>query len=242
VEAIAGRLSHCAGILEIGPGPGVITSRVAETAQKVIAIELDDRMISALGESAPTVDVRKADALQADLAAILQELPEPRGLVSNLPYYITGPLLTRIAAVRDHYERTILMMQKEVAERVQAEAKTSARGSLSVFLQAQFEIDKVVQAPAGAFLPPPKVDSTVLEFTPNDLGVPDEKPFFKLIRQSFAQPRKTLANNLVAAYHVPREEVLTWIAEAGLKELARPQELTLKEWKTLNAVLALPTM
>ncbi|MBN9500975.1 MAG: ribosomal RNA small subunit methyltransferase A [Armatimonadetes bacterium 55-13] len=238
VDAIEERLSSYRGMMEIGPGPGVITSRLANMAEKTIAIELDDRMISALGESAPGVDVRKADALKVDLKAILEELPSPRGLVSNLPYYITGPLLTRIAEVRGSYEKAVLMMQKEVADRVLAAARTSARGSLSVYLQSQFSIEKVVSAPAGAFLPPPKVDSTVLQFVPKPTGIEDEEGYFKLVRLAFTQPRKTLANNLVGGYHCSREQALEWITGSGLGELARPQELSLPEWHALWAKIA----
>lgn len=233
VNAIEERLSLCKGVLEIGPGPGVITSRISAFAEKSIAIELDDRMIEALRESAPNVEVRQQDALKADLTAILQELPEPRGLVSNLPYYITGPLLTVIAEAKQSYSKAVLMMQKEVAERVLAGHKTSERGSLSVYLQSQFEIEKVVSAPAGAFLPPPKVDSSVLQFTPKPMDIEDQTGYFKLVRLSFTQPRKTLSNNLVAGFSITRDVALQWIASAGLGELARPQELSLEEWKRL---------
>lgn len=237
VDAIEKRLSSCKGVLEIGPGPGVITSRVDAFAEKAIAIELDRGMVAALAESAPHTDVRELDALKVDLTSILNELPEPRGLVSNLPYYITGPLLTRIAEARTGYERAILMMQKEVAERVMAGPKTSERGSLSVYLQSQFEIEKVVSAPAGAFLPPPKVDSTVLEFRP--LPVERSPLFFKLVRSGFTQPRKTLTNNLVAGFALQREQALERIKAAGLGELARPQELTLAEWEALEAQMTI---
>lgn len=231
VDAIEKRLSLCQGILEIGPGPGVITSRISAFAKRAIAIELDARMVEALGESAPQVEVRQEDALKADLPGILQELPEPRGLVSNLPYYITGPLLTRIAEARAHYSVAVLMMQREVADRVLAGPRTSERGSLSVYLQSQFQIEKVVAAPAGAFLPPPKVDSTVLELRPLSSDLPES--YFKLVRLGFTQPRKTLVNNLMAGHRTTREEALAWVQASGLPELARPQELSLEEWRRL---------
>jgi len=235
VESIVAAASMCKGVLEIGPGPGVLTSRISENVEKMIALELDESMIYALTESAPKVDVRKSDALESNLTAILKELPEPRAVVSNLPYYITGPLITRIAEAKAEYVKAILMMQKEVADRVIAKPKTSARGSLSVYLQLQFEIRLVVNAPAGAFLPPPKVDSAVLEFTPLASQPENEAFLFKLIRFGFAQPRKTLSNNLVAGYKIDRAAALEWIAAAGLKELARPQELTNEEWLHLAA-------
>jgi len=239
VSKIVNTFADCRGILEIGPGPGVLTSPLSEKAEKMIAIELDASMIEALKDSSPKADVRQEDALKANLAAILAELPEPRGIVSNLPYYITGPLLTRVAGAKRHFRVAVLMMQKEVALRVLAGPKTSARGSLSVFLQTQFEITKVAEAPAGAFLPPPKVDSMVLAFHPKETNLTEaqETALFRLIRFGFTQPRKTLANNLVAGYHVPRDEALMWQAKANLGEKARPQELTLEEWVDLSVQL-----
>jgi 16S rRNA (adenine1518-N6/adenine1519-N6)-dimethyltransferase len=239
VRAVVSRFSACRGVLEIGPGPGVLTSPLSEHAERMIALELDDRMIEALRESAPKADVRKADALKADLAPILRELPEPRGVVSNLPYYITGPLLTRIAEARAEYSIAVLMMQKEVAQRVVAPPKTSARGSLSVYLQAQFDISLVAHVPAGAFLPPPKVDSTILQFVPKatELKPHEEADLFKLIRTSFTQPRKTLVNNLLGL-GIGRDVALDATQAAGLGEKARPQELSLEEWYRLRQALS----
>ncbi|HJP82949.1 MAG TPA: 16S rRNA (adenine(1518)-N(6)/adenine(1519)-N(6))-dimethyltransferase RsmA [Fimbriimonadaceae bacterium] len=233
VQAITERLSFCKGILEIGPGPGAITSQLASFTNKSLAIELDDRMIDALRESAPETVVFKEDALKADLGDRLRSLPEPRGLVSNIPYYITGPLLTKFAEARTGYDVAVLMMQKEVADRVLAGAKASARGSLSVYLQSQFEIEKVIAVPSGAFLPPPKVESTVLQFKPKAVGIEDEAGFFKLARLSFTQPRKTMVNNLVSGYGIAREEAVTWLESADLTERSRPQELDLAQWKKL---------
>jgi 16S rRNA (adenine1518-N6/adenine1519-N6)-dimethyltransferase len=238
VAAIEERLAHCKGILEIGPGPGVLTAPLSAHAEKMIALELDERMILALKESAPSAEVRKADALQTNLLSVLHELPEPRGLVSNLPYYITGPLLTRIAGARAGYSVAVLMMQKEVAERVLAAPKTSARGSLSVFLQLQFKIDKVIAVPAGSFVPPPKVDSTVLAFEP--LPNPDDPWLFRVVRVGFTQPRKTLANNLTGL-QISRDHALLAIEALGLLPTARPQELTLEEWQALAGRLTPPT-
>lgn len=239
VSAIVASLEGCAGVLEIGPGPGVLTGPLSESASRMVALELDERMLEALKESAPRADVRKSDALEADLLAVLEELPAPRGLVSNLPYYITGPLLTRIAEAREGYSKAVLMMQKEVAQRVLAGPKTSARGSLSVYLQSQFEVRMLVSAPAGAFLPPPKVDSAVLEVVPKPLPVEAESAieFFRLIRLAFAQPRKTLINNLVAGYRMSREAAAFTVAGAGFKETSRPQELSNSEWVQLYEAL-----
>ena len=228
VEAISLRFDGFEGLLEIGPGPGVLTSALSVNVQRFIALELDPRMQAALRESAPSAEVRLVDALQSDLAAILSELPQPRGVVSNLPYYITGALLTHIAEARSAWDKAVLMMQREVAIRILAKAGSSERGSLSVYLQSQFEIEKVIDVPPGAFVPPPKVDSVVLEFRPKATEFPPS--FFAFVRGGFRQPRKTLANNLAAmGIANPQAE----LARANLDGKVRPHMLTLEEWIAL---------
>ena len=236
VEAIVDRLTPYKGLVEIGPGLGVLTGPLSEKAERLVALELDERMARLLTFSAPKAEVRIADALKIDLEEVLNELPSPRAVVSNLPYYITGALLTRIAEAWEHLQGAVLMMQKEVADRVAAPPGNSSRGSLSVYLQAHFEIERVCQVAASAFLPPPKVDSTVLEFRPKTDRYSED--FFRLVRFGFAQPRKTLLNNLVAGYRVERAAAAEWIRTAELKETARPAELTLEEWQQLQSVLA----
>ncbi len=239
VKSIVKSVAGCKGVLEIGPGPGVLTSPLAEVAE-VLALELDPTMVEALKESAPTARVLQEDALRANLREFLLSLPEPRAVVSNLPYYITGALLQRIAEQRLLIDCAVLMMQKEVAERIMAGPKTPSRGSLSVYLQSQFEISIVAQVPAGAFMPPPKVNSTVLKFSPflPKVGQDLENLYFKAIRVGFTHPRKTLANNLAVGFHQPRELMLQAIEGAGLGEKARPQEMSLDEWVSLAKSLA----
>lgn len=235
VDRIVARVSACAGVLEIGPGPGVLTSPISEAGIKTIALELDPRMVEALKESAPRADVRPMDALKADLEAVLLELPTPRAVVSNLPYYITGPLITRIAESKAHWSKAVLMMQREVAQRVMAAERQPERGSLSVYLQAQFAISLVGKAPAGAFLPPPKVDSTVLELTPL-AARENETDVLRLVRLGFTQPRKTIVNNL-STHFGGRERVQEALQSRGLVPLARPQELSVREWFELASNL-----
>jgi 16S rRNA (adenine1518-N6/adenine1519-N6)-dimethyltransferase len=238
VDAIVSRASTCRGILEIGPGPGVLTAPLSEAAEKMIALEVDESMIVALKDSAPKAEVRRQDALEVDLRHLLDELPAPRAVVSNLPYYITGPLLTRIAEASDGFSLAVLMMQKEVGERILAPPGARERGSLSVYLQAQFEIERVAKAPAGAFIPPPKVDSLVLAFRPKPLALHEEarRKLFKLIRAGFAQPRKTLVNNLIGM-GVGREAAVQAVGKLGVDERIRPQELTLDQWLELSQAI-----
>lgn len=211
------------GILEVGPGPGVLTSPLSRRAP-TIALEIDPIAVSALKESAPVADVRQLDALRVDLAAILRELPEPRMIVSNMPYNITGPLLTAFTKVRHVVSGTIVMMQREVAERILARPGQREMGSLSIMLQSRFTIRKIADAPAGAFFPPPKVDSVVLSLAPIDSGWTSEfdQLHEKVVRSGFAQPRKTLANNLKSYDLDP--------SSFGWSATIRPHQLTLEDW------------
>lgn len=155
-------------------------------------------------------------------------LPEPRGIVSNMPYNITGPLLGKVEEVGGVIDRAVLMMQKEVASKITAKAGDRTRGALSVVLQRAFEISLVCQASAGCFLPPPKVDSTVLLFVPRGdrLEGQERERFAGLVRMGFAHPRKTLANNLKGRVDV---------VAAGLRATVRPHELTEEDWERLVA-------
>lgn len=226
VDAIASCFEGFQGMLEIGPGPGVLTGPISERCERMIALELDTRLPLALAESAPRAEIRIQDALQTELSPILQELPEPRGIVSNLPYYITGPLLGRIADSRAYWSKAVLMMQKEVGTRILALPGDRDRGGLSVMIQARFHVKRVALVPPGAFYPPPKVDSVVLEFIPREGVFPDE--LFAFVHGGFGQPRKTLANNLLAAGY-SRELV----EKAGLNPNVRAHEITLESWSRL---------
>jgi 16S rRNA (adenine1518-N6/adenine1519-N6)-dimethyltransferase len=237
VETIVEAASFCRSALEIGPGPGVLTGPLSERLERVVALEVDDRMPAVLAESAPAAEVRLENALEADLGAILRELPAPRAVVSNLPYYITAPLLTQIAGARRDFERAVLMMQREVAERIVAAPGDRNRGSLSIFLQSQFEIRKLIAVPPGAFLPPPKVESSVLLFEPTsdleaEVAADEEEAFFKFVQGGFVQPRKTLVNNLLQSGH-PRTWAEEQLSRAGLDVRTRPQALTLAHWGAL---------
>ncbi len=222
------------GILEIGPGPGVLTSPLSELVPRLIALEVDPIAVSALQESAPTAEVRHQDALDINLGPVFEELPEPRALVSNMPYNITGPLLTRFTAHRDKYKIAILMMQKEVGQKILAQPGNRELGSISVLIQTRFDVKHVIDAPPGAFFPPPKVQSIVLKLFPKVL---DWSPQFdahheKLVRAGFIQPRKTLANNLTSL-GIPREDSVEALRELGYHESIRPHEIKIADWDTL---------
>lgn len=225
---IVAQASDCQGVLEIGPGPGVLTLALTQTVEKVVALEVDEGVRPMLLDRAPMAEVIFQDALQADWGAILDDLPEPRAIVSNMPYNITGPLLTKVGEQKDRIRRAVLMMQKEVGDRILAPAGDSNRGSLSVFLEARFEIRRLRKVPPGAFLPPPKVDSIVLVFDPK--SEPVHPRLEEVCRAGFSQPRKTLANNL-SELAGGRERVVAVLLSLGLPESIRPHQLTLAQWR-----------
>ncbi len=210
-------------MLEIGPGVGVLTKPLFEVCEDVVVVELDKRFVEVLGSVVPAAQIVQADALKTNLRELLTEMREPRCIVSNMPYNITGPLLGKVCECRGLFRNAVLMMQKEVGERVLAKPGSSARGALSVSMQLQFDIKKVCDAKAGAFLPPPKVDSIVLDFTPT---VPefDLDKVLRVVRTGFTQPRKTLANNLADKYDKTK---------IGLPVNIRPHQLTNAEWVAL---------
>lgn len=236
VSAIVEAVGDVAGVLEVGPGPGVLTARLSEH-RRLIALEVDPVAVSVLSESAPKAEVRHQDALRVDLGAVFDALPGPTGLVSNMPYNITGPLLTLFCAHRSRFVKAVLMMQREVAERILAPAGDSATGSLGVMLQTRFEIHKVCDAPPGCFWPPPKVDSTVLCLVPRVLEWTSEEDAWheRVVRTAFTQPRKTLANNLLPLSD--RAALETALTELGIDLRARPHQIRLDAWRRIATAL-----
>jgi 16S rRNA (adenine1518-N6/adenine1519-N6)-dimethyltransferase len=224
------------GVLEVGPGPGVLTRPLSESVEKLIAFEVDPIAVSALSESAPRANVRHEDALRVDLEEVMKELPSPAVLVSNMPYNITGPLLDRFTQIRGCYTKAVLMMQAEVGNKILAQPGQREMGALSVVMQTYFEIRRLVKAPAGAFFPPPKVESVVLVLIPRP-GVIDDTWYLALVRAGFSQPRKTLANNL-ASLVGSRDIALGAIEKCGLTESIRPHQISLTDWAKLAAAIA----
>lgn len=223
VEKIIRAAGQPSLILEIGPGPAVLTEPLARLA-RTVAIETDLRMVALLENEVPSATVIGQDALLIDWNSLLLSAEEPRVIVSNMPYNITGPLLGKVCDAQPLIQSAVLMMQKEVGVRILAEPGNSDRGSLSVVIQRLFTVSKVCSVPPGCFLPPPKVESVVLHLLPR-ADVNFDPRFAAFVRQGFRQPRKTLSNNL-------GEKVqgldLTW-----LPKQVRPHQLTEAEWVRL---------
>ncbi len=235
INKIIDEAEGCVSIIEIGPGPGVLTRPLSECFGQVTAVEIDERMPALLEESSPKANVLLQDALKTDFASLISELDSPCGIVSNMPYNITGPLLTIVAEQSRLIDRAVLMMQKEVAERITAPPGDRNRGSLSVYLESQFTIRRVCKVPPGAFLPPPKVESAVLRFDPlPELQHGVDMAFFKLVRQGFSQPRKTVTNCLS---EYGKDKVVAVLDSIGQEPSVRPHQLELKHWIALRREL-----
>jgi 16S rRNA (adenine1518-N6/adenine1519-N6)-dimethyltransferase len=226
----AARLNGTETVVEIGPGLGVLTQRLVRQAQRVIAVEIDRDLIVRLPSTVPAenLDVIEMDALLLDPAAL--ELNQYT-LVANLPYHITSPLLTRFLHEVQRPQRAVLMMQREVAERVTA--KHGHLSYLAVAVQSVADVEMIRQVPPSAFVPRPKVESTVLRLTPRPEATigPEFLPF---VRVGFTQPRKRLANSLAQGLGVPKAEIDSFLSGQGIAEQARPHEISIEQWHQLS--------
>jgi 16S rRNA (adenine1518-N6/adenine1519-N6)-dimethyltransferase len=230
-------------VIEIGPGHGAITSILAGRCQRLVAIELDRALAAELRfqfREQPQVEILEADVLEVDLAALVPE-GGTADVVGNLPYYITSEILLRLfaAGTRGALARAVVMMQREVADRVAAGPGVRDYGLLSATAQMNARVEKLFTLPPSAFSPAPDVFSTVLrlEFAPRfeELGV-DAKGFDVFLRSCFAQKRKTLANNLRAAGYSPDQIHAAWPSAIPL--LARSESLALEPMAELYRALS----
>jgi 16S rRNA (adenine1518-N6/adenine1519-N6)-dimethyltransferase len=210
-------------VIEIGPGKGALTAPLLKRADRVIAIEIDPAMVMRLRErfaKDPRLEIVQADVLQVDLAQW-----GPAVIAGNLPYYITSPILERILSLDRMLRRAVLLVQKEVADRLTAASGSRNYGYLSVATQLLAATKTLSKVPPSAFQPPPEVDSAVVRLDPRPpgdrFGIDDPQAFLKFAAHAFRQKRKTLRNNLIAAY--PRELVEA-LPEARLRAEQIPIE------------------
>jgi 16S rRNA (adenine1518-N6/adenine1519-N6)-dimethyltransferase len=237
-------------VIEIGPGHGAITEILARRCRRLIALELDRQLAAELilrFRDQPQVEIVEGDVLKADFRALAPE-GETADVIGNLPYYITSDILLQLFAAGSAglIDRAALMMQREVADRVSAAPGVRDYGLLSATAQMNARVDTIFTLPPSAFSPPPEVYSTVLrmQFAPRfiELGV-DAAGFNDFLRQSFAQKRKTLQNNLRAAGYTVEELSAAWPASIPLQ--ARAESLALEPmaelYRSLAGTRVLPT-
>jgi 16S rRNA (adenine1518-N6/adenine1519-N6)-dimethyltransferase len=243
-DRIVAALGDCGGraVIEIGPGQGAMTRTLAARAGRVLAIELDPELASRLRAAFPqeSVSIIHEDVLRFDFAAASAATGERLIVLGNLPYYITSPILLRLAACHAVLDRAVLMVQREVADRVAAGPGSRDYGLLSVTAQLYGPVEKLFTLAPEAFSPPPEVHSTVIRwrFAPrlSELRV-EEAGFVQFLRHSFAQKRKTLANNLRAAGFAPNL-IAAAISAAAIDPHTRAEALPLDAfadlWHTLK--------
>ncbi|ASS67670.1 MULTISPECIES: 16S rRNA (adenine(1518)-N(6)/adenine(1519)-N(6))-dimethyltransferase RsmA [unclassified Paenibacillus] len=246
IVAAAG-LDATKGALEIGPGIGALTQQLAREAGKVAAVEIDRRLIPILQEvleADENVRIVHGDVLEIDLQALFKEqFGEVSGVsvVANLPYYVTTPILMKLLEERLPLENIVVMIQKEVAERMAAKPGTKAYGSLSVAVQYYAVPELVCIVPHTVFIPQPNVDSAVIKLAMRDkpaVDVADEDFFFRTVQACFAQRRKTIHNNLSSWLGKDKREELTRILEStGIDPVRRGETLSLQEYASLTAAL-----
>lgn len=230
------------GVVEVGPGFGVLTRELAEAADKVVSIELDERLMEVLNytlSDCGNVKIVNGDVLKLDLKRLLEEeFPNQKvSFAANLPYYITTPIITRLLEARLPIKNIVVMVQKEVAMRLQAKPATKDYGAITLLCKYYTEPELVTVVPAGLFVPPPKVDSAVLKLRVLDkprVEVKNEKIFFRAIKAAFSQRRKTLLNCLVSGFDFTKDELFAILQSAGIDGTRRGETLSIEEFAVLS--------
>lgn len=224
-------------VVEVGPGPGVLTPGLCERAGTVIAVELDERTLPTLRKATAAFDnleIRQADILETDPSTF----PETYKVVANVPYYITSAIIKHFLESANRPSEMVLTVQAEVAERIAAAPPKMSVLAVSVQLYGTPEI--VGRIPAGAFTPPPEVDSAILRISDigadleGTLGDLSEAEFFTVVRAGFAEKRKQLHNSLARNLSLSHDEVTGLLERAGIEPSRRAETLTVPEWVALT--------
>jgi len=241
-DKVVAAISPAAGdhFVEIGPGPGALTLRLAPRVAHLTAVELDPEMVAALQPNLPpNVTLLQEDFLEADFRSIVSDTQVR--VAGNLPYNVSSPILFRLLEAHRSGGRIIdatLMLQREVAERIVASPGTRDYGVLSIFVQLHAEVRRVLALPPGAFRPPPKVHSAVVQITFRPPAVPigDERQFEAMVRSMFTQRRKTLSNALKPYAAGQGRRAAEALTAAGIDPSRRPETLQLAELSRLAGV------
>ena len=236
-------------VIEIGPGIGALTEFLAERAAEVMAFEIDHRLVPILADTLRDFDnvtVVNEDILKVDLAQHIQNFKNPDlpiKVVANLPYYITTPILMHLIESGIPFSEFVVMMQKEVADRISAKPNTKAYGSLSIAVQYYMTAKVAFIVPRTVFVPAPNVDSAILKMVRRPepaVAVEDEKFFFKVSKASFTHRRKTLWNNLTGYFGKTdeiKDKLTKALDQAGLSPSVRGEALGLEEFASLADAL-----
>ena len=234
-------------VLEIGPGIGSLTQYLAENAGKVVAVEIDKNLIPILSETLAGYDnleIINEDVLKLDINALIAEKNngKPIKVVANLPYYITTPIIMELLERRMNVTSITVMVQKEVADRMQAKPKTKDYGALTAAVQYYSDAEINFIVPPGYFMPRPNVDSAVITLKikhGNTFNVKDENLMFGIIKAAFGQRRKTLLNGLnnLAKLNLSKEELTASLTELGVDERIRGEALSVEQFAALSNII-----
>ncbi len=241
-EAVKDGANGKIGVLEIGAGVGVLTKELLERADKVVCVELDTRLFPVLNDTLAGYDnltLINEDILKADLDSIIKEQFEGMEIFvcANLPYYITSPVIMRLLEEKLPFNKIIVMVQKEAADRLCAKVGTRESGAVTVAVNYYAQARKLFDVSRGSFMPSPKVDSCVIQLDltkKGDYQVTDEALFFKMVKSAFAQRRKTILNSLSSGMGIGKDKITLAVENAGLSLTARAEALTMEELVTLS--------
>lgn len=233
------------GVMEIGAGFGVLTAALAKEAKKVVSIEIDERLLPVLQYTLSDFDnikIINADILKLDIKSLIQEEfgNERISIAANLPYYITTPIITRLLEAKLPIKNIVVMVQKEVAQRLSAKEGTKDYGAITVLCRYFAKPEIVTNVPASLFVPPPKVDSAVLKLEILDkpaVEATDEKIFFRVVKSAFSQRRKTLLNCLCSNFPINKTDMSVLLESIGIDPKRRGETLSLNEFAAVSDAL-----
>ena len=230
------------GVIEVGPGIGVLTNELAKTAEKVVAVELDSRLPDVLEETladCKNVKIVSGDIMKIDIKELIETEFSGMEVVvcANLPYYITTPVIMRFLEERIPVKSITVMVQKEAADRICSPMGTRNAGAVTAAVNYYSSVQKLFTVSAGSFVPPPKVDSAVIRMdippVPR-VRVQSEKTFFDVIKAAFAQRRKSLSNTLSAGLLPDKHTAARLLSQCGISPSARAEQLSLEQFAQLS--------
>lgn len=233
------------GVLEVGPGIGVLTNELCKVAKKVVAVELDKRLPEILSKTLAdhdNVKIVSGDIMELDLHKLIEEEFEGMDVVvcANLPYYITSPVIMKLLEEKLPIKALTVMVQKEAADRLCAQMGTRMCGAVTASVRYYSEPKLLFKVSAGSFMPAPKVDSAVIRLDIHEkpaVELRDEKLFFRVVKASFAQRRKTVVNSISSSLSMNKAEVIGVMEQAGVSPLARAEQLSLEDFAALANAL-----
>ncbi len=231
-------------VIEIGPGMGTLTEELALKAKKVLAIEIDNTLIPILEETIGkynNVEIINGDILKIDLQKIIEERLDggPVKVVANLPYYVTTPIIAKLIEDNLNLESIIVMVQKEVAERMAAGSGGKEYGSLSVFVNFYSKPEIVLKVPKTVFMPQPKIDSAVIKLTINkELPEVDKEKFFKIVKAAFSKRRKTILNSLSTyGFNIEKGTIKEVLESLDISLDSRAENLSVEDFIKISKTL-----